>query len=330
MYTEENARGRFPLRDILLKAIVVIIFLILIVFIITKVTTPDNNTTKSSKTSSNYDKVFSENLENMENASFSYFTKDRLPKETGEASELTLREMINSNLLEAFTDADGKACNVNTSYIRLTKNDDDYTLRVNLECNEKKDYSLMKVGEYDYCEHDICKRNSSKEKENDSKEEESEVVEEVEITEPTTNNSSNSNSNGNTGTRSNTSSNKPIDNTSSSANNKPVVKTMYEYKKVTNPVLSGWSSWSSWHYNDKRYSAVKCESNDTNCLREVQLYSRREKVGTKDGRPVYGTVHYYSYRTRTLIRAGSTDLKWSTYNDTSLLNQGYTYTGNTR
>lgn len=330
MYTEENARGRFPLRDILLKAIVVIIFLILIVFIITKVTTPDNNTTKSSKTSSNYDKVFSENLENMENASFSYFTKDRLPKETGEVSELTLREMINSNLLEAFTDADGKACNVNTSYIRLTKNDDDYTLRVNLECNEKKDYSLMKVGEYDYCEHDICKRNSSKEKENDSKEEESEVVKEVEITEPTTNNSSNSNSNGNTGTRSNTSSNKPIDNTSSSANNKPVVKTMYEYKKVTNSVLSGWSSWSSWDYNDKRYSAVKCESNDTNCLREVQLYSRREKVGTKDGRPVYGTVHYYSYRTRTLIRAGSTDLKWSTYNDTSLLNQGYTYTGNTR
>ena len=35
MYTEENERGRFPLRDILLKAIVVIIFLILIIFIVT-------------------------------------------------------------------------------------------------------------------------------------------------------------------------------------------------------------------------------------------------------------------------------------------------------
>ena len=327
MYTEENARGRFPLRDILLKAIVVIIFLILVVFIITKVTNPDNNT-KSSKTSSNYDKVFSENLEKMENASFSYFTKDKLPKETGEVSELTLREMINSNLLEAFTDADGKACNVNTSYIRLTKNDEDYTLRVNLECNEKKDYSLMKVGEYDYCEHDICKRNTSKEKESDSKDE-SDVVKEVEITE-STNNSNSNNSNSNSGTRSNASSTSPSNNNSSSINNTPTVRTMYEYKKVTNPVLSGWSSWSSWDYNEKRYSAVKCGSSDTNCLREVQLYSRREKVGTKDGRPVYGTVHYYSYRTRTLIRAGSTDIKWSTYNDTSLLNQGYAYTGNTR
>ena len=115
MYTEENARGRFPLRDILLKAIVVIIFLILIIFIVTKVTEPNNNTAKSS---SNYDKVFSENLEAMENAAYSYFTTDRLPKETGEVSELTLREMINSNLLNAFTDDDGKACNVNNSFIR--------------------------------------------------------------------------------------------------------------------------------------------------------------------------------------------------------------------
>ena len=127
MYTEENARGRFPLRDILLKAIVVIIFLILIIFIITKITTPNSNV---NKTDSNYDKVFSKNLETMENVAYEYYTADRLPKEIGDVNELTLREMINTNLLEAFTDANGKACDVNKSYIRLTKNDDDYTLRV--------------------------------------------------------------------------------------------------------------------------------------------------------------------------------------------------------
>ena len=77
MYTEENARGRFPLRDILLKAIVVIIFLILIVFIITKLTS--SNKESGNKASSNYDKVFSENLEKMESAAFSYYKKDKLP-----------------------------------------------------------------------------------------------------------------------------------------------------------------------------------------------------------------------------------------------------------
>ena len=331
MYTEENARGRFPLRDILLKVIVVIIFLILIFFIISKATNTDN-AAKTTKTSSNYDKVFSENLEKMEDASFNYFTKDKLPKETGEITELTLREMINSNLLEAFTDADGNACDVNKSYIRLTKNDGDYTLRVNLECNEKKDYSLMKVGEYDYCEHDICKKDTTKEKKNDtSKKEESKPVKEVEITESSNDTNTSNNSSISSRTNTNNTSNKTNSDSSLAYNNNtPAVRTMYEYKKVTSPVFSNWSSWSSWNYNEKRYTAIKCGSNDTSCLREVQLYSRREQVGTKNGRPVYGTVNYYSYRTRTLISNGSVDVKWSTYNDTNLLNQGYTYTGNTK
>ena len=105
---------------------------------------------------------------------------------------------------------------------------------------------------------------------------------------------------------------------------------MYEYRKVTNSVLSSWSGWSEWQYNNDRIGAVICGVNDANCLKEVQLYSRIEKVGTDKGQPVYGRVHYYSYRTRTLISSGSIDTKWSTYNDVSLLNNGYTYTGNTR
>lgn len=322
MYTEENQRGRFPLRDILLKAIVVIIFLVLIIFIITKVTEPSKNTTKSS---SNYDKVFSENLEAMEKAAYSYFTTDRLPKELGEVNELTLREMINSNLLNAFTDADGNACDVNNSFIRLTKNEDDYTLRVNLECDKKEDYTLTKVGEYDYCEHDICKKDSTKEKKETTKE--TEETKEVEITEDKKNISSSQNSNSNP-SRGNTSTNSTVNAPSTSTT--PQVTIMYEYRKVTNPVLSAWSSWSSWQYNTNRISAIKCSDTDANCLKEVLLYSRREQVGTKDGKPVYGTVNYYSVRTRTLISSGSTDTKWSTYNDKNLLNQGYTYTGNTR
>lgn len=322
MYTEENARGRFPLRDILLKAIVVIIFLILIVFIITKVTTSDNNVNKSA---SNYDKVFSENLEAMEDVAYEYYTTNRLPKEIGDVNELTLREMVNSNLLEAFTDANGNACDVNKSYIRLTKNADDYTLRVSLKCNEKEDYTLTKVGEYDYCEHDICKRDNTKKTE----EETTEVSDEVEVTEPTNNDTSGNISTGNGSTNNNGNTN----NQGSQSNTGQTIPTiMYEYRRVNNPVLSGWSSWSSWKYNNDRYNAIKCSDTDANCLREVQLYSRREKVGTdaSTGKPVYATVNYYSYRTRTLISSGSIDTKWSYYDDTNLLNEGYTYTGNTK
>lgn len=332
MYTEENARGRFPLRDILLKAIVVIIFIALIIFIITKVTSPTSN---NKTASSDYDKVFSANLESMENAAFEYFTKDRLPKEVGDNIELTLREMVNSNLLEAFTDSNGKSCDVNESFIRLTKNDNDYTLRVNLKCEDKEDYSLQKVGEYSYCDKTICKRDSSKEKD-EKKEEETEVTKEVDITEDTTNNST-SNSNTNSSNIKNSGYNNSSNSNTGSANNSPPAPsngnqktTMYEYRKVTNPIFSAWSSWSSWARNSNRYSAIKCSDTDVNCLKEIQLYSRKEKVGTSNGRPVYATVHYYSTRTRTLLSSGGTDTKWSTYNDTNLLNQGYTYTGNIR
>ena len=46
--------------------------------------------------------------------------------------------------------------------------------------------------------------------------------------------------------------------------------------------------------------------------------------------PLYGDVCYQSTKTRTIIDEGSTKYKWSTYNDTTLLNNGWHYTGNKR
>ena len=42
---------------------------------------------------------------------------------------------------------------------------------------------------------------------------------------------------------------------------------------------------------------------------------------------LYGTVCYQSTKSRKLISKGSTSIKWSKYNDKSLLNNGWTYTG---
>ena len=43
--------------------------------------------------------------------------------------------------------------------------------------------------------------------------------------------------------------------------------------------------------------------------------------------PLYEDVCYESIKTRNLIEDGSSKYKWSTYNDTSLLNNGWVYTG---
>ena len=327
MYTEENIRGRFPLRDVLLKIMIVIIFIILILFVIAKVMGPSNNRERKN---GDYDVVFNENLEAMETFAYTYFTEDRLPKEIEDSAELTLREAFNLNLMDSFTDADGKACDVNESYIRLTKNEDDYTLRVNLKCNEQEDYLLTKVNTYDYCENTICEKDSSKEK---AENEEEEVTPEVDITED---NQETPVVNSETPTYSNTETIPNVnDNNADNIVTPPVEpeKTvMYEYRKVTAPILSNWSSWSSWQLNSNGYTAVKCTTTDTTCLKEIQLFSRREPVGVDSttGQTVTDIVTYYSVRTRSILKEESTDLKWSTYNDTSLLNDGYTYTGNKR
>ena len=54
-------------------------------------------------------------------------------------------------------------------------------------------------------------------------------------------------------------------------------------------------------------------------ITESEIATRRE--------PLYGTVCYQSTKTRKLLDSGKTMTKWSKYNDTSLLNNGWYYTG---
>lgn len=77
-----------------------------------------------------------------------------------------------------------------------------------------------------------------------------------------------------------------------------------------------------------KYQCVKWETQTTPITTTVQTITGYEtKVVSKE--PVYETVKttYYRYKTRT-YHEGTTDLKWSVYNDTTLLNAGYVYTGN--
>ena len=63
----------------------------------------------------------------------------------------------------------------------------------------------------------------------------------------------------------------------------------------------------------------------------IPIYSTitiTEKATRKE--PLYGDVCYQSTKSRKVISQGKTEKKWSTYNDTSLLKNGWGYTGNTK
>lgn len=77
-----------------------------------------------------------------------------------------------------------------------------------------------------------------------------------------------------------------------------------------------------------KYQCTKYETKKTPVTTTVKTITGYEtKVVSKT--PVYKetTTVYYRYKTRT-YNPGTTDTKWSVYNDTTLLNSGYSYTGN--
>lgn len=142
MYSNEKGPG-LNLKDILIKIVFVIIFILLLVWLF-KINTPNMKPF--------YSNVFRENIKYMEEAAESYFTNDKLPKNIGDTVEMTLAEMIDEKLIIPFVDEDGKECDEDASYVQVTKNKNDYTLKVKLVCPSEEDYTEKTLGCYDYCE----------------------------------------------------------------------------------------------------------------------------------------------------------------------------------
>ena len=314
MYTEEYDKRPFPFRDFLLKFIIIVIFALFLVWLVPKFISP--KTSGNEVTSS---KVFEKNLTAMKTASVNYYSKkENLPSDNSK-EVITLRQMISKNMLRAFTDKNGKACNVDKSYSEITSDNGEYVLKVKLKCSDEEDYVLTKIGSYSYCTSEICEKDLSK---TDTKSEESST---------TTNNKTNNETNNETKTdeiETPDTSDSVSEKDEESEPSNTVVNYTYEYQKTTAGTFSSWSDWSGKAKNSERYKEITCDTNDSSCLKEIKVTTRREVIGkTALGKDIVATVSYYQTRTRTYT-PGTTDTKWSSENDQSLLNDGYKMTGN--
>lgn len=146
MYEEEERRG-FPLKEFLLKLILIIVFVLLLVWLLP---IPDLTGLNS--------KIFSANVGEMKDAAISYFTTERLPQNVGDSVTLTLQEMLDMKLLLPFKDKNGKSCDTRNSYVKLTKMENEYEMKVYLKCSEEEDYIIVHLGCYSYCESAICEK----------------------------------------------------------------------------------------------------------------------------------------------------------------------------
>lgn len=155
MWTEEYEKNRFPLRGFLLRAVFVFVFILLLILIIPKFTKP-----KAIKRASSplQNEVFASNIEKMKGVAMDYYRKEKLPTEVGKSQKLTLSDMIQNKIIVPLADEDNKVCDINQSYVQLTKLDQDYLMKIQLKCSTQDDYILVHVGHYNYCEAYICSK----------------------------------------------------------------------------------------------------------------------------------------------------------------------------
>ena len=91
--------------------------------------------------------IYNDNINSMKEAARSYYTTDRLPKNNGDSSKMTLQEMLNKKIVAPFVDANGKACDSSASYVEVTRiSATEYTMKVSLSCSDKKDYIIETIG----------------------------------------------------------------------------------------------------------------------------------------------------------------------------------------
>ena len=165
MYADEEVKRGTPIRDFLLKLILIIIFVLLLLWLLpARINSTLNNNSGNGNNGGNgsssektvdlsaiTNRIFNANIQEMKQAGILYYTTERLPQTVGSESKLTLRQMLDMKLLLEFTDKNGDTCDAEHSYVLVTKQENEYLMKVYLKCNDDEDYILVHIGCYSYC-----------------------------------------------------------------------------------------------------------------------------------------------------------------------------------
>lgn len=133
------------IRDLLVKILLIAIFLFLLMYLF-----PMPNLTPF------YSAIFNNNIQTMKDAADDYYTVKNMPTVDGESVKMTLKEMEEKKLIIPFVDKDGKTCNKKKSYVKVTKDGDEYVLKVSLTCSDESNYIIERIGCKNFCPQGIC------------------------------------------------------------------------------------------------------------------------------------------------------------------------------
>lgn len=168
MYNEryESKKDGFSIKDIIVQLLFIVLFVFILIWLFPTKNSLNGKFDSIDKVNEKFDvltnRIFNDNLQTMKDAAINYYTTPRLPKNVNDVKSMTLREMLKEKLLVEFKDANNKSCDLDDSYVEVTKLDDEFLLKVNLSCTDNDAYILVHLGCYDYCSTDVCEKKDTK------------------------------------------------------------------------------------------------------------------------------------------------------------------------
>lgn len=342
----EERKENFSLKNIVIQVLFIAIFIFILMWLfplkgdVQKALKTQESLNKISFDDSSlkplYDRIFIDNILMMKDAAKDYYTTERLPKNVGDSVSMTLGDMLNKNLLVPFTDSNGKQCDLEESYVKVTNNDEEYLMKVNLKCSDQENYILVHMGCYNFCKTDLCETKTT------------DVSAPViypsnPVTIPTViinNNNTIINNNNNT-TIINPKPedpkppvdpdepdkpNPPVD---PEEPDKPTVEYIYEYMKVENATYSNWSSWSDWSETKKSGTSLREVQEKTieYTVPEKEIIGYNTITYKDENKPIYGVKQVvigtsretvcdeYQYITTT----GANNTRYGTWQDAGIV-----------
>ncbi len=287
----EDNTPQFSFKSMALKILLIVLFVFIIIWLFP--TKKYISNAIDSKLGTTPAAVLNNNINTMKSAALSYFNGNRLPSKEGDSKRLTLGDMLDKKLLVEFTDSKGKKCDVNKSYVEVTKKSNDYEIKTNLACTDKKAYVMSYIGNYDYCSNGMCeKKNLTNDVENVEKENK-EVASDVENTKTTGGSWSNY------GAWSNWTTTKI-----SSSNSRQVEKTTKQvetgYKKIPSGTMQKTQNPKKVTVTNNGTSKVYyvCPADFDNGGYSETPSKCIDTVITYSSEPTYSNVIYYRYRDR--------------------------------
>ena len=114
--------------SLFIKAVIAFIFIIIVIWLISKII----NRNKLSES-------FINNINNIQEKSKEYFKTIDLPLEKGQSIKITLKEMLEKDLLEDDNTKIENSCDLNKSYSNIIREKEKYVIETTLKCGKEKD-----------------------------------------------------------------------------------------------------------------------------------------------------------------------------------------------